>query len=96
MSKIFRCASLLLALAALPAPAERLILRGVTVVDGTGAPPFGPVDLVIEAFSGGIAVSGAVEDTFRRAMTGPAIAVGCWNGNVDSSTSGSASSDGNK
>jgi hypothetical protein len=29
-------------------PFERLILRGVTVVDGTGAPPFGPADLVIE------------------------------------------------
>lgn len=29
-------------------PFERLILRGVTVIDGTGAPPVGPVDLVIE------------------------------------------------
>lgn len=29
-------------------PFARLILRGVTVIDGTGAPPFGPVDLVIE------------------------------------------------
>lgn len=29
-------------------PFGRLILRGVTVIDGTGAPPFGPVDLVIE------------------------------------------------
>jgi hypothetical protein len=29
-------------------PFERLILRGVTVIDGTGAPPRGPVDLVIE------------------------------------------------
>ena len=29
-------------------PHERLILRGVTMVDGTGAPPRGPVDIVIE------------------------------------------------
>lgn len=29
-------------------PFQRLILRGVTVIDGTGAPPFGPVDIVIE------------------------------------------------
>jgi Amidohydrolase family len=29
-------------------PFERLILRGVTVIDGTGAPPYGPADVVIE------------------------------------------------
>ena len=29
-------------------PFNRLILRGVTVIDGTGAPPRGPVDIVIE------------------------------------------------
>jgi len=29
-------------------PFERLILRGATVIDGTGAPPRGPVDVVIE------------------------------------------------
>lgn len=29
-------------------PYSRLILRGVTVINGTGAPPIGPVDLVIE------------------------------------------------
>ncbi|MDT8437844.1 MAG: amidohydrolase family protein [Wenzhouxiangellaceae bacterium] len=29
-------------------PYEQLILRGVTVIDGTGAPPIGPVDVVIE------------------------------------------------
>ena len=29
-------------------PFARLILRGVTVIDGTGAPPLGPVDVVIE------------------------------------------------
>ena len=28
-------------------PYTELILRGATVVDGTGAPPFGPVDVVI-------------------------------------------------
>jgi hypothetical protein len=28
-------------------PFPHLILRGVTVIDGTGAPPFGPVDIVI-------------------------------------------------
>ena len=29
-------------------PFPRLILRGLTVIDGTGAPPMGPVDVVIE------------------------------------------------
>ena len=29
-------------------PFKRLIIRGATVVDGTGAPPSGPVDIVIE------------------------------------------------
>ena len=29
-------------------PWPQLIIRGVTLVDGTGAPPFGPVDIVIE------------------------------------------------
>src|SRR5713101_8854618 len=29
-------------------PFQRLIIRGATVVDGTGAPPIGPVDIVIE------------------------------------------------
>lgn len=29
-------------------PFERLIIRGATVVDGTGAPPRGPMDIVIE------------------------------------------------
>jgi hypothetical protein len=29
-------------------PFERLIIRGVTLVDGTGSPPLGPVDIVIE------------------------------------------------
>ncbi len=29
-------------------PYTQLIIRGVTVIDGTGAPPYGPVDIVIE------------------------------------------------
>ena len=29
-------------------PFDRLILRGATLIDGTGAPPFGPVDIVVE------------------------------------------------
>jgi imidazolonepropionase-like amidohydrolase len=29
-------------------PHERLIIRGATLIDGTGAPPRGPVDIVIE------------------------------------------------
>lgn len=29
-------------------PFDRLVLRGVTLIDGTGAPPQGPVDIVIE------------------------------------------------
>ncbi|WP_260929473.1 amidohydrolase family protein [Novosphingobium sp. 9] len=29
-------------------PFERLVLRGATVIDGTGAPPWGPVDIVVE------------------------------------------------
>ena len=29
-------------------PYDRLVIRGVTVIDGTGAPPRGPMDIVIE------------------------------------------------
>jgi hypothetical protein len=29
-------------------PFEQLILRGATLIDGTGAPPIGPVDIVVE------------------------------------------------
>ena len=29
-------------------PYDRLIIRGVTLIDGTGSPPLGPVDIVIE------------------------------------------------
>lgn len=54
----FFCFNLLFTLTAqiLPAPAreegegpfDRLIFRGVTLLDGTGAPPVGPVDVVVE------------------------------------------------
>lgn len=29
-------------------PFDRLILRGVTIIDGTGAPPYGPADIIVE------------------------------------------------
>ena len=29
-------------------PFERLVIRGATVIDGTGAPPQGPIDVVVE------------------------------------------------
>ncbi|WP_375460893.1 amidohydrolase family protein [uncultured Enterovirga sp.] len=29
-------------------PYRRLVLRGATVIDGTGAPPIGPIDIVVE------------------------------------------------
>ena len=29
-------------------PFDRLVIRGATVIDGSGAPPIGPVDIVIE------------------------------------------------
>ena len=29
-------------------PYEKLIIRGVTLIDGTGAPPLGPVDILVE------------------------------------------------
>ena len=29
-------------------PFKRLVLRGATIIDGTGAPPWGPVDIVVE------------------------------------------------
>lgn len=29
-------------------PYKQLIIRGATIIDGTGAPPYGPVDIVIE------------------------------------------------
>lgn len=70
-------AGLLLLPAALPAaePATRLILRGGTLIDGTGAPARGPVDVVIE---GGRIVEvasagapGAPRDLTARPDAGP-------------------------
>ena len=29
-------------------PFEQLIIRGVTLINGNGAPPIGPVDIVVE------------------------------------------------
>src|SRR5262245_38458631 len=29
-------------------PFERLVIRGATMIDGAGAPPIGPVDIVVE------------------------------------------------
>ena len=29
-------------------PFKRMVIRGVTIIDGTGAPPAGPMDVVIE------------------------------------------------
>ena len=29
-------------------PFDRLVIRGATLIDGSGAPPFGPVDIVVE------------------------------------------------
>ena len=29
-------------------PFDRLVLRGATIIDGTGAPPWGPADVVVE------------------------------------------------
>ena len=51
-------------------PFQRLILRGATVIDGTGAPPLGPVDIVIEgnriASIVGVGVPGRPIDPARR------------------------------
>src|SRR5260370_38409742 len=29
-------------------PFNRMVIRGITMIDGTGAPPRGPVDIVVE------------------------------------------------
>ena len=29
-------------------PFKRLVLRGATIIDGTGAPPWSPADIVVE------------------------------------------------
>lgn len=30
-------------------PFKRLVIRGVTIIDGTGGPAYGPADVVVEA-----------------------------------------------
>jgi imidazolonepropionase-like amidohydrolase len=55
-------------------PFERLVLRGAIVIDGTGAPPRGPVDIVIEgnriARIAGVGVPGVPIDPARRPAAG--------------------------
>lgn len=56
-------------------PFERLILRGVTVINGEGAPPMGPVDVVVEggriAAVRSVGFPGVPIDDERRPATGP-------------------------
>ncbi len=56
-------------------PYGRLILRGVTLIDGTGAPPQGPVDIVIEgnriADVVGVGSPGLAIDPADRPKAGP-------------------------
>src|SRR5688572_27531197 len=51
-------------------PFKRLIIRGATIIDGTGAPPYGPVDIVIEnnriAALRGVGAPGLPIDPERR------------------------------
>jgi imidazolonepropionase-like amidohydrolase len=55
-------------------PYDRLVLRGAIVIDGTGAPPRGPVDIVIEgnriARIAGVGVPGVPIDPERRPEPG--------------------------
>ena len=43
-------------------PFERLVLRGGILIDGTGAPPVGPVDIVVENAYAAVFVDVAVAD----------------------------------
>ena len=56
-------------------PFERLILRGATLVDGTGAPPRGPVDIVVEgnriAEIRGVGAPGLPIEPDKRPEAGP-------------------------
>ncbi len=56
-------------------PFDRLIIRGATVIDGTGAPPIGPMDIVIEGNRivsvRGVGVPAVEIDSTRR----PALAI---------------------
>jgi Amidohydrolase family len=55
-------------------PFRRLVLRGATVIDGTGAPPWGPVDIVVEedriAAIVGVGTPGKPIDPSRRPPEG--------------------------
>lgn len=56
-------------------PYPRLILRGATLIDGTGAPPRGPVDIVVEnnriVEIVNVGVPGVPIEEARRPVTGP-------------------------
>jgi imidazolonepropionase-like amidohydrolase len=56
-------------------PFDRLILRGAIVIDGTGAPPMGPVDIVVEgnriAEIRNVGYPGVPIDPQRRPSRGP-------------------------
>ena len=56
-------------------PYDRLVIRGATVIDGAGAPPFGPADIVVErgritgivpVGAPGLPISGARRPARRR------------------------------
>ena len=51
-------------------PFKRLVLRGATVIDGTGAPPIGPTDIVVE--HGRITLLKKVTGTLANAANRPA------------------------
>ncbi len=55
-------------------PFDRLVIRGAIVIDGTGAPPRGPVDIVIEgnriARIAGVGYPGLPIDPSRRPSPG--------------------------
>jgi len=56
-------------------PYDRLVIRGATLIDGSGAPPFGPVDIVVENDRiAGIAAVGApglpIKDEVRPPLNG--------------------------
>ncbi len=56
-----------------PVRAKRLVIRGATVIDGTGAPPISPVDIAIE---GGRIVEARVVGHPHSPITGPRPAPG--------------------
>jgi imidazolonepropionase-like amidohydrolase len=64
-------------------PYERLIIRGATMIDGTGAPPMGPVDIVIQGDSiaeiRSVGYPGVPIDERRRPRDGDRVIE--WEGN---------------